>query len=161
MTESIDSGGGWCKAIWQVSVIVSVVLNILLAAKIVIYDLNTPLRPLCFDFTDGPFRGGPWDTGIEEVEGPLNEYFRGRIWTGRPPHDYRIDGDGTIYISLRDRNRYEDLIWNWTSDEVTRIIEEHGQELALTPQERGKAATYLECDIVRRVAIEGTVEAAP
>jgi hypothetical protein len=66
-----------------------------------------------------------------------------------------------VYISLRDRNRYEDLIWNWTSRNVERVIKEHARELALTPQERGKAATYLECDIVRRVAIEGTVEAAP
>lgn len=143
----------------------SVVLNLALVAKIVVFDPNTVLRPLCFEGS-GPMSVSPWaiwtwdvfdwDTGIREIAGPPSKYFQGRIWTGRPPWDYRI-GDETVYISLLDRYRYEELIWNWTTKAVERTIREHEQHLDLPPlteDEKRWGERKIDCDLVRRVAIE-------
>ncbi len=143
----------------------SVALNLALIAKVVVFDPNTVLRPLCFEGS-GPMSVSPWaiwtwdvfnwDTGIREIAGPPSKYFQGRIWTGRPPWEYRIANE-TVYIPLLDRYRYEELIWNWTTKAVERIIKEHERELDLPPfteDEKRRGGRKIDCDLVRRIAIE-------
>jgi hypothetical protein len=143
---------------WAIGLAASIALNLALVTKIVVFDPNVVLRPLCF-LNRGPFSGPfwPWDTGIREIDGAQSRYFRERIWIGSPPREYRIGNDGTVYISLLDRYRYEELIWNWTTKAVERIIREHEQELGLPPlneSERRWGERDIDCDLVRRIAIE-------
>ena len=83
----------------------SIAANLALAVKIVIFDPNQVLRPVCFEEPPGYLRS---------LEGRPTADFRRAMLHTWSMVGWRVDPDGTVYVSRWGLWRHRDIIWNWT-----------------------------------------------
>lgn len=129
----------------KAGLVLSVLINVALAAKILVFDANTQVRPLCWDerrdevvALDGTQSG--WY--LDEFR-----YVGGRFGT-------RLDAEGYYYVSLPDYWKHEQFFWNATTHVVNRLVLDHGDQMKLPPYEiDGYGNVKVTCDLVRAVAI--------
>ncbi len=122
--------------------VVSVLINLALATKILVFDSNYPFRPICH---------GGRHVGMVVLNEPMNDRFKDRmqwaIWNSR------VSRDDILYISYWEWWNEKEILWN-TSRSVAEYIYERQKGIKrMSNQERQKLQTA-RCKFIRKYALE-------
>lgn len=95
------------------ALVLSLVANVGLVAKIAVFDPGIPFRPICLSRQEGPV----------VMKGPMREKYKAHVLTN-PNYRLSVDKDGTIYISRWDWWRNKNGIWNLSRQIAERLHRE-------------------------------------
>ena len=97
----------------MMAIFASLLVNLALAVKIIVFDPNYPFRPICFKH----------NVGLVVLDGKMGEKFRKKMHTNLS--NSRLSRHGILYYPYWDWWKEEELLWNITRKISVKIHEEH------------------------------------
>jgi hypothetical protein len=136
----------WIRDIRSGALAASILANLALAIKILVFDPNVRVQPLC------------WDGSHElvELDGPQTSLYRDYYSRGRGLFNSRVDADRYYYVSLIDRWVYEDDLWNSTTHVVAYLVQNFPSHMTLPPYDTDNGRVIVTCELARAVAIDSS-----
>jgi len=119
----------------------SLIVNLTLAIKIAVFDLNYPFRPLCF---------GEPHLGIIVLNEPMNDRFKDRmrssLWNSR------LSRDDILYVSYWEWRYEKENIWNVSRASAEFVYEQQKGTKRMSDETREKLQTA-RCKFIRKWAL--------
>jgi len=119
----------------------SLIVNLTLAVKILVFDANYPFRPICH---------GGRHVGLVVLKEPMNKRFRDRmqlaLWNSR------LSRRRILYVSYWEWTNERTELWNATAAIAEYVYEQQKGIKPLTNQESEKLQTA-RCKFIRKYAL--------